>query len=145
MKKRTKKIMMILATSMLLLGVSGQAMASLTVGDLIRVVYKFDGTGAEVATDLDGATGWTTGTAVTGTASYSTNNFSLSQFSGSAWGDLRVAYYAHTFPAGNFWFSGPDAGMDSRANSVAAEPVGTTRAARSSCITTPICSHRSPS
>src|SRR4030065_318879 len=114
MKKRMKKIMMLLATTMLLFGVSGQAMASLTTGDLIRVVYKFDGTGAEVATDLTGATGWTTGTAVTGPTTYNTDNFSLSQFSGLGWGDLRVAYYANTFPAGNFWFTGPDGGMDSR-------------------------------
>ncbi len=118
MKKRMKKIMMLLAATTLLLGVSGQAMASLTVGDLIRVVYKFDGTGAEVATDLVGATGWTSGTAVTGPTSYSTNNFSLSQFSGSAWGDLRVAYYANMSPT-NFWFTGPDGGMDSRAGHAA--------------------------
>jgi hypothetical protein len=119
MKKKMKKILMLLAATTLLLGVSGQAMASLTVGDLIRVVYKFDGTGSEVATDLTGATGWTTGTTITGPTSYSSNNFSLSQFSGSAWGDLRVAYYANTSPAGNFWFTGPDGGMESRASKMA--------------------------
>jgi hypothetical protein len=115
-----KNIIMLLATTMLLFGISGQAMAGLTVGDLIRVVYKSDGTGVEVATDLMvGATGWTTETSVTGTTSYSANNFSLSQFGGSAWSDLSVAYYANTFPYGNFWFTGPDGGMESRASKMA--------------------------
>ena len=117
-----KKIMMLLATTMLLFGVSGQAMASLTASDLIRVVYKYDGSGVEVATDLAGATGWTSGSAITSPVTYNTDNFLLSQFTGSAWGDLRVAYYANTplgvpgVPSGSFWFSGPDGGMDNSAS-----------------------------
>ncbi|HKZ15843.1 MAG TPA: VPLPA-CTERM sorting domain-containing protein [Geobacteraceae bacterium] len=111
-----KKIMMLLAVMMLLFGVSGQAMATLTTGDLIRVVYKSDGTGIEVATDLAGATGWTSGSAITSPVNYSADTFSLTQFAGSAWSDLSVAYYANTFPSGSFWFSGPDGGLNNSAS-----------------------------
>jgi hypothetical protein len=110
-----KKILILLAVAVLLLGVSGQSMASLTTGDLIRVVYKNGGTGSEVATDM-GAAGWTT--PISGSTLYNTNNFSLGQFAGAGWGDLSVAYYANT-TAGSFWFSGPDGGMDNSASKLA--------------------------
>jgi hypothetical protein len=93
---------------MLVFAISGQAMATLADGDLIRVVYKTNGTGVEVFTDLTQGNTWTSAAAVTGTTNYSANNFALSQFAGSGWGDLSVAYYVYNGAAGgyNFWMSG---------------------------------------
>jgi len=77
-----KKIMMLLVVAVLMLGVSGQAMAYFTDGDLIRVVYStINGTGYEYATDLGSFSSLgisSTGGAYTGpTQNLNTSNFGI--------------------------------------------------------------------
>ena len=111
-----KKIMMLFAVSMLLLGATGQAMAYFTAGDLIEVVYQIGGMGNEVLTDLGSASTWTTSSAVP-TASVTTNisaaNLST-LFPGASYSSLDAAFFTFT-PAtgasGNFWVSGPLSGQ----------------------------------
>lgn len=107
-----KRIMMLLVVAMLLLGVSGQAMAYFTAGDLIQVVYKAGGTGNEVLTDLGNASAWTTAGGVpTSTFTTGINDaFVAGNFAGASWDQLNVAYFTYT-GTGNFWMSGPAGGQ----------------------------------
>src|SRR5208283_722283 len=108
-KKTMKKIMMFLAATMLLFGVSGQAMANFAQGDLIQVVYQTNGS-YEVATDL-GAFAPTS--AYSGpTISYSSSPFPVAGapgvFSGAGWSNLQISYFVSTSSA--VWTSGPSTG-----------------------------------
>ena len=102
-----KKIMMILAVVVLLLGASGQAMAAFVDGDLIRVVYNGLGTGTEYATDLGNFSTLTSNSL--GNVVLNTDNFNLSSV--GAPDQAYVAYYMVTSTpgfAGNYvWTSGP--------------------------------------
>jgi hypothetical protein len=104
-----KKIMMLLAVTMLLLGVSGQAMAAFENGDLIRVVYSGTGSGIEYATDLGNFASLTS----PGSAPIilNTNNFNLSSFGGATFDQMYVAYFMVTTTGGQqVWTSGPSTG-----------------------------------
>src|SRR5208337_4520423 len=91
-----KKIMMLLAAAMLLLGLNGQAMAYFSNGDLIQVVYQ--GT-TEIATDE--------GALATLLAGGTTLNFS------SPLANANVAYFDYTSTSGSgygqVWATGTSA------------------------------------
>jgi hypothetical protein len=93
-----KKMMMLLAATMLLLGLNGQAMAYFSQGDLIQVAYS--GT-TEIATDE--------GSMATLLAGGSTLNFS------SPLANANVAYFAYNSTiggsAGTSWISGNNGGQ----------------------------------
>jgi hypothetical protein len=99
-----KKIMMLLLVAVLMLGVSGQAMAAFQEGDLIRVVYNSsaNGTGTEYATDLGQFTG--------GPIINNTDTFSLSSVGATSWSNVNVAYFVMSSTAnsgnGAAWISG---------------------------------------
>jgi hypothetical protein len=108
---------MLFVAGMLLLGLSGQAMAYFTAGDLIQAVYKSGGTGMEVLTDLGSASAWTTAGAVptnTFTTNLTTSNLST-LFPSTSWSDLNVAYFTYTGvgPNNNLWMSGSADGQTS--------------------------------
>lgn len=110
-----KKIMMLLIAAVMLFGVSGQAMASYSQGDLIQVVYQMGGS-MEVATDL-GAFAPTTAYAGS-TLNFNTNPFPVAGtgvFAGAASSDLQIAYYVIGSGAATIWTSGPQAGQVSGA------------------------------
>lgn len=111
-----KKIMMLLIVAVLMLGVSGQAMAAFTQGDLIQVVYQKGGS-MEVATDL-GAFSATTLASAPQNVALTANPFPVAGsgvFSGAAASDLQIAYYVVGPGATTFWTSGPEAGQTSGA------------------------------
>jgi hypothetical protein len=100
-----KRIMMLLIAAVMLFGVTGQAMAAFTNGDLIQVVYQKGGT-SEVATDL-GAFSSTTAYAGD-TVTYNTNPFATAGtgvFATASQSDLYVAYYI-AGGSGPVWVSG---------------------------------------
>jgi hypothetical protein len=102
-----KKIMMLLIAMVLLLGVSGQALAYFEDGDLIRVVYSSTGT-MESATDLGSITSLTSPS--TAHVVYNTNNFSLGQLgSGATLDHSYVAYFTATLNPNHAWTSGSSA------------------------------------
>lgn len=109
-----KKIMMLLMVAVLMLGVSGQAMASFEQGHLIRVVYNNTaaGLGNEYATDL----GAYAPTSLDGTNFHNTiDTFSLSSVGASNWSQVNIAYFIVDYNAaaegrGGAWASGPAAG-----------------------------------
>lgn len=107
-----KKIMMLLAVTILLLGLSGQAMANFGEGDLIRAVYQSGGS-YEVDTDL-GAFAPTT--AYTGpTIKFTSNPFPIAGsgvFSNASWSNLQVAYFVYGGTSAA-WTSGPKSGQSS--------------------------------
>ena len=111
--------MMLLAATMLMFGLSGQAMAYFADGDLIRIVYSATG-GNETATDLGSIAGLTT--SLTSSVTYNTNNFSISALgSGATTANSYVAYYAYVNDSNyndNVWTSGNQGGQ-SIAGSVA--------------------------
>jgi len=108
-----KKFFAVIAASLLIFGIAGQAMAYFEVDDLrlIRVVSQVSGSGNnEVVTDLGhfDATSLYTGGSIT----FDTNNFSTSQFGGTAITNLAVQYYiANTSTFNQVWISGPAAGQ----------------------------------
>ncbi len=107
-----KKIMMLLAVTMLLFGFNGQAMAYFAQGDLIQVVYSTAGS-YEVATDL-GAFAPTT--AYTGPIlTFNSNPFPVAgapgAFSNSGWSNLQVSYFVNSGTSA--WTSGPINGQTS--------------------------------
>lgn len=116
---------MLLAAMVLVLGLSGQAMAYFADGDLIQVVYQKGGT-YEVATDLGPISGITGGltTAYSGPTIQFTANpvvAGAGAFSGANWSDLQVAYFVKESSANGFasnaaWTSGPQAGQKSGLN-----------------------------
>lgn len=97
-----KKIVMLLIAAVMLFGVSGQAMAAFSDGDLIQVVYQKGGT-AEVATDLGAVSLGTT--AYTGpTINFNANPFPTAGsgvFATASQSDLQVAYYIAGGTAGS--------------------------------------------
>ena len=102
-----KKVMMLMLAMVLLLGVSGQALAFFDDGNLIRVVYSSDGT-MESATDLGSITGLTS--ASTANVIYNTNNFSLAQLgAGATLATSYVAYFTATLSPDQAWTSGSSA------------------------------------
>jgi hypothetical protein len=88
-----KKIMILFAVAMLLLGVSGQAMAAFTTGDLIRVVY---GNGNEYVSDLGNFSSLTS--AGSGNV-VSSDYINFSTFGGATNDQLKVAYFMYTSTA----------------------------------------------
>ena len=112
-----KKIMMFLAATFLMFGLSGQAMAYFVSGDLVQVVYS-SADNYEVATDL-GAFAPTT--AYTGpTITLNTNPFpaaGTTVFSNSGWSNMQVSYFVYGGTSAA-WTSGPAAGQ------LSAGPIG---------------------
>jgi hypothetical protein len=112
-----KKILMLLAVAMFMLGIAGQAMAYFDQTHLIRVVYS-TATDApnEFATDL----GFITPTAgYSGSAMvFDTFNFNLGSFGGTTtdWSNVKVAYFTMQNSGANAWTSGPMAGQMSGTN-----------------------------
>jgi hypothetical protein len=88
-KQMKKKLVALLAAALLTVSFAGNAMALWAEGDLIRVVYDNKGSN-EVATDLGSLSTVSAG----GTYGGGVNAVTLSQFAGSAWSDLRVAYFS---------------------------------------------------
>jgi hypothetical protein len=114
-----KRIMMLLIAAVMLFGVTGQAMAAFTNGDLIQVVYQQGGT-SEVATDL-GAFSSTTAYAGD-TVTFNTNPFATAGtgvFAGASQSDLYVAYYI-AGGSGPVWVSGSQTTQTSGAHQGAA-------------------------
>jgi hypothetical protein len=108
-----KKIMMLLIAAVMLFGVSGQAMAAFSNGDLIQVVYQRGGS-MEVATDL-GAFSATTAYAGS-TMTLGSNPFPTAgtgPFATAAQSDLYVAYYVAGATNAPVWVSGPAGGQTS--------------------------------
>ena len=94
--------------ALLMLCVSGQAMAAFNEGDLIRVVYSGTGSGTEYATDLGNFSNLT---AQDSTYLHNTTDlFSTSSVGASSFSTMNVAYfiYSGTGAAGNggVWTSG---------------------------------------
>jgi hypothetical protein len=113
-RKKVKKIMMFLAVTMLLLGVSGQAMAFFENGDLFRVVYfngtGGTGTGTEYVTDLGSIASFTSPSSAN--LSLNTSNFSLSNLgTGANWANSYVAYFAVAPDLSTAWVSGNQGGQ----------------------------------
>ncbi|MDA8091394.1 MAG: hypothetical protein M0Z61_14395 [Nitrospiraceae bacterium] len=108
-----KKLIVLFAAAVLLLGFSGQAMAYFANGDLIQVVYQTGGT-YEVGTDL-GAFNLTTaysGPSVNYTTPAIPGAGAAGAFSGASWSQLQLAYFV--MPQSDltpFWTSGPAAGQ----------------------------------
>ncbi len=106
-----KRISMFLLAMIMLLSVSGQAMAYFEDGHLVRVVYSGTGTGMETATDLGLISDWTS-------ASTANRNFSAPAFDLSLLGagadetNSFVSYFGVTLnpnPKNQAWVSGTDA------------------------------------
>lgn len=110
-----KKVLVLLAAAVLLFGFSSQALAAFAAGDLIQVVYKSNGTGNEVITDLGNISTWTASNSLTGSGSFSSApSVLLSSFPAAQWSDLNVAYFTYSPINGtltNFWMSGPQDGQ----------------------------------
>jgi hypothetical protein len=114
-KKTMKKIIILLIAAVMLFGVSGQAMAAFSAGDLIQVVYQSGGT-SEVATDL-GA--FSSTTPYTGsTINFTSNPFPVAgtgAFASATSSNLDIAYYIATtngsVPA--YYITGPSTGSSS--------------------------------
>jgi hypothetical protein len=119
-EQKMKKIVMLLIAAVMLFGVSGQAMASFSQGDLIQVVYQMGGS-MEVATDL-GAFAPTT--AYTGSnLTFNTNPFPVAGtgvFASATDANLQIAYYVIGSGATTIWTSGPQAGQVSGSRQQAA-------------------------
>ncbi len=112
-----KKFLVIFAAALLMMGLAGQANATFTVGDLIRVVYETGVNGGtyEVATDLGKATN-----IMNGTAQLNANTLSLfgtgTQFTNTTDPTtLMVAYVAVTGIGGALWTSGTYQGTEDNA------------------------------
>ncbi|HUJ16789.1 MAG TPA: hypothetical protein VL197_02255 [Nitrospirota bacterium] len=107
-----KKIMMLVMVVMLMLGVSGQAMAAFSDGDLIRVVYSTAGTN-EVATDLGSIANLTSASSTL--VNFNTNNFNFASLgAGANASNSYVVYYSLTLspnPKNQAWLSGPAGGQ----------------------------------
>jgi len=100
--------MMLFAVAVLLLGVSGNAMAYFTAdGELIRAVYSGNGSGQEILTDLGPVS------SLSSVQNFNTSNFSLAGLGGSAtWANSYVGYFAVALsPTQQAWTSGPLTGQ----------------------------------
>lgn len=104
-----KKIMMLIMVALLMLGVSGQAMASFEEGHLIRVVYSGTGAGTEYVTDL-GNLSTLTSPITSPNSLPGTDTFSLSSVGASSWNNVNIAYFILDTSAfggsGTGWTSG---------------------------------------
>ncbi len=105
-----KKIMMLLMIAVLMLGVSGNAMAYFEQGDLVRVVFStINGTGTEYATDL-GLYNNLTSVSPFSTVNLNTSNFTAASVGQANFTNTRVAYFIfdNTMNGGNggAWTSG---------------------------------------
>jgi hypothetical protein len=88
-----KKLLVIAAAALLMMGVAGQAQAYFTAGDLIQVMYDSK-TNVEVATDLGVISGLSGVTNDKLAADGASSAVSLSSFgTGAAWSDVVVAYF----------------------------------------------------
>jgi hypothetical protein len=96
---------MFLMVAVLMLGISGQAMAAFTQdGELIRVVFSSAGV-YETATDLGSVTALTTNTGAN--VVYNTNNFDLAALGGtSTAADSYVVYFSTAASPNRAWVSG---------------------------------------
>lgn len=89
-----KKIMMLLMVAVLMLGISGQAMAAFEDGHLVRVVYSTAGTN-EIGTDLGSVKNLTS--LSTQNVVFNANNFDFAALGGNAnASNTYVAYYTVT-------------------------------------------------
>jgi len=108
-----KKIMMLMMVALLMLGVSGQAMAAFNEGDLIRVVYSGTGAGTEYATDMGNYSSLTAPNSTT-YLNDTTDTVSLSAIGAASWSNANVSYFivSSTLNGGNgaAWTSGPTTG-----------------------------------
>jgi hypothetical protein len=115
-----KKILMLLIVAVLMLGISGQAMANFDQGDLIRVVYSAAGSGNEVATDLGNFSTLTTNDGITRNLD---NSITLASVGASSWADVKVAYFIMDAAAnggmGGAWASGPATAIGAQINTYA--------------------------
>jgi hypothetical protein len=99
-----KKIIMFLMVAVLMLGISGQAMAAFQDGDLVRVVFSDQGV-YETATDLGAITNLTANTGAN--VVYSTDKFSLAALGGNATAaNSYVVYYSVAASPNRAWVSG---------------------------------------
>lgn len=94
-----KLFSVITAAAVLMVSLTGNALAYFEDNHLIRIVYQTNGN-VELASDLGLFTDVLGGTAGPGDA------FSLSQFSGAGYADLQVAYVVGGFSASQWYLSG---------------------------------------
>ncbi len=101
-----KKLLLLLAACLVVLGVAGKAKAEFAAGDLIRVVYQTSASGGtyEAATDLGSVSSIMSGGAL---ASNSFNLWSSGYFTGGNVSSLDVAYFATNAGGTELWTSGP--------------------------------------
>lgn len=108
-----KKILMLMIVAVLMLGVSGQAMAAFTDGDLVRVVFSTNGVN-EVATDLGSVAAITVPDS--NTIIWNANNFNLASLGGTADASNSYAVYfsigtTASMGKNQVWASGPAGGQ----------------------------------
>src|SRR5574341_1577011 len=125
-----KKILMLMIVAVLMLGISGQAMASFEEGHLIRVVYSGTGAGTEYVTDLGDFLSLTS-PLTSNNALSGQNTFSLANVGASAtWANTNVAYFIVSFSAnagaGAAWTSGPASGSNNNFGTFWTNFVGST-------------------
>ncbi len=111
-----KKFLGIAAAGLLVFGLAGQAHATFTSGDLIRVVLQENGTSAvEEATDLGNAA-----QIESGAISLNSNSFSAfgtgTGFTGTNASTLEVAYIAVNSAKSEFWTSGTAGATETNLN-----------------------------
>jgi hypothetical protein len=109
-EKKMKKIMMLMMVALLMLGLSGQAMAFFEEGHLIRIVSNLNsGLGYEYATDLGDFTGLYT-PITSNNNLVGTDTFGLSNLNAADWSQVRIAYFIYSFTGennlGGAWTSG---------------------------------------
>jgi len=114
-----KKLLMLLAVAVFMLGITGQAMAYFEDSRLIRVVYDRGGNW-EVVTDL--GEGWDFTSPTTVNHLFNTNTFSLSDLQISSWSNVYVAYFMRDvlMGASEVWTSGPLTGQKNAARQFSA-------------------------
>ncbi|MFZ0929501.1 MAG: hypothetical protein WAN11_12920 [Syntrophobacteraceae bacterium] len=102
-----KKLLLILAACLVVLGVAGKAKAEFAAGDLIRVVYQTSASGGtyEAANDLGSVSSIMNGGAL---ASNTFNLWSSGYFTGGNVSSLEVAYFATNAAGTELWTSGPE-------------------------------------
>ena len=94
-----KKLLVLAAACMLVLGIAGHAGAYFVSGDLIGVMYDAS-TGVEVATDL-GSIG-----TLSGQTNVKGDSISLSTFNDTTWSDVNVAYFAYNSSTNTLYVAG---------------------------------------
>jgi hypothetical protein len=117
-----KIVFAVIAASMLLISVAGQAMAYFEEGHLMRIVYDRTSGVKEVGTDL--GVGWNTTTPIATNHLFNDNNFTLSMLNEgthvATLDNTYVAYFAYTQynpttgAVDGAWTSGPVSGQVSK-------------------------------